>query len=112
VKIGDEARIGAASLVISDVPPMSVATGVPARVGLGFSGKGLKDLTDNKLPDPIADTFRFLSRQVETLEGRLAEIEKEQGIAMELNGSLEEKKRELRRIFSPFNEEYMSGAGI
>ncbi|MEZ5458846.1 MAG: hypothetical protein R3E65_05920 [Steroidobacteraceae bacterium] len=32
VKIGDGARIAANSLVISDVPPGSVAMGVPARV--------------------------------------------------------------------------------
>jgi serine O-acetyltransferase len=112
VTIGNDARVGAASLVISDVPPRAVAVGVPARVGLGFSGKDLQDLTDNKLPDPVADAFRFLSRQVGTIEGRLLELEKHQGIAREFNGSLEEKKHEFQRIFSPFNEEFTSGAGI
>jgi serine O-acetyltransferase len=112
VHIGEGARIGAASLVIKDVPAQAIAIGVPARLGLGFSGKELQEITENRLPDPVADAFRFLSRQVETLEGRLAEMEKMQGITMELNGGLEEKKREIRRIFSPFNEEYMAGAGI
>ncbi len=37
VKIGDGARIAANSLVISDVPPGSVAMGVPARVWKNLS---------------------------------------------------------------------------
>ncbi|MGD0276547.1 MAG: serine O-acetyltransferase [Syntrophales bacterium] len=112
VHIGDGARIGAASLVIIDVPPRALAVGVPARLGLGFSEAELQDLTDNKLPDPIADAFRFFGRQIETLETRLAELEKQQGIAVELNGYLEEKKKEIERLFSTSPEEFKSGEGI
>ncbi|NQU03603.1 MAG: serine O-acetyltransferase [Syntrophaceae bacterium] len=112
VTIGNDARVGAASLVIGDVPPRAIAVGVPARVGLGFSGKDIAELTDNRLPDPVAEAFRFLSHHVETLEARLLELEKQQGITVEINGSLEEDKREVLRIFSPFDEEFTSGAGI
>jgi serine O-acetyltransferase len=112
VTIGDGARVGAASLVIGDVPPKALAVGVPARLGLGFSDRDLQELTDNKLPDPVADAFRFLSRKVETLECRLSEVERQQGITAEIDESMEEKTKEYHRIFSPFSEEFISGAGI
>jgi serine O-acetyltransferase len=112
IHIGDGARIGAASLVIKDVPECAVAIGVPARLGMGFSGKDLQELTENRLPDPIADAFRFMGHQLETIENRLAEVEKGQGITMEDKGNLEENKLEIHRIFSPFSEEFINGSGI
>ena len=111
VVIGDGARIGAASLVIHDVPAEAIAVGVPARLGLGFSGKEIQEMTDNKLPDPIAEAFKFLGRQIETLEKRMAEIEQHQGIKVELDQYVEEKKREIMRTFSS-EEDFSVGAGI
>ena len=111
VVIGDGARIGAASLVIHDVPAEAIAVGVPARLGLGFSGKEIQEMTDNKLPDPIAEAFKFLSKQIETLEKRMAESEQHQGIRVELDQFVEEKKREIMGIFSS-EEEFSVGAGI
>jgi len=111
IVIGDGARIGAASLVIHDVPAEAIAVGVPARLGLGFSGKELQEMTDNKLPDPIADAFKFLGKQIETLEMRMAEIEQQQGIKVELDQYVEEKKQEIMRMFSS-EEEFSVGAGI
>jgi serine O-acetyltransferase len=111
IVIGDGARIGAASLVIHDVPAEAIAVGVPARLGLGFSGKEIQEMTDNKLPDPIAEAFKFLGKQIETLEKRMAEIEQEQGIKVELDQYVEEKKQEIMRAFSS-EEDFSVGAGI
>jgi serine O-acetyltransferase len=111
VLIGDGARIGAASLVIHDVPPEAIAVGVPARLGLGFSGKEIQEMTDNKLPDPIAEAFNFLGRQIGTLERRMAEVEKREGVIVELDQYVEEKKQEIMRMFSP-EEDFSVGAGI
>lgn len=111
IVIGDGARIGAASLVIHDVPAEAIAVGVPARLGIGFSGKEIQELTDNKLPDPIAEAFKFLGKQIETLEKRMAEVEQQQGIKVELDQYVEEKKREIMRIFSSEGE-FSVGAGI
>ena len=71
----------------------------------------MEELTDNKLPDPIAEAFKFLGRQIETLENRMAEIEQHQGIRVELDQYVEEKKLEIMRMFSP-EDEFSSGAGI
>ena len=111
IVIGDGARIGAASLVIHDVPAEAIAVGVPARLGLGFSGKEIQEMTDNKLPDPIAEAFKFLGKQIETLERRMADVEQQQGIKVELDQYVEEKKQEIIRIFSS-EEEFSVGAGI
>jgi len=111
IVIGDGARIGAASLVIHDVPDGAIAVGVPARLGLGFSGKEIQEMTDNKLPDPIAEAFKFLGRQIDTLEKRMAEIEKREGVMVELDQYVEERKQKITRMFSP-EEEFSVGAGI
>jgi serine O-acetyltransferase len=111
IHIGDNARIGAASLVIKDVPSHAVAIGVPARLGMGFSGRELQEITENRLPDPIADAFKILSGQIEFMEKRLAEIERHEGIHAELDRFLEEKKQEIMRVFSQ-DEEFSTGAGI
>jgi serine O-acetyltransferase len=111
IVIGDGARIGAASLVVHDVPAGAVAVGVPSRLGLGFSGKEMQELTDNKLPDPIAEAFKFLGRQIESLEKRTAEMEQQQGIKVDLDQYVEEKKQEIMRMFSS-EDEFSSGAGI
>ncbi|MGZ6276150.1 MAG: hypothetical protein ACXWMI_08580, partial [Syntrophales bacterium] len=76
-----------------------------------FSGKQIQEMTDNKLPDPIAEAFKFLGKQIETLENRMAEIEQEQGIKVELDQYVEEKKQEIMRAFSS-EEDFSVGAGI
>ena len=111
ISIGDGARIGAASLVVKNVPAHSVAVGVPARVGVGFSAKEIQDFGHNKLPDPIADAFKFLGRQIENVEERLGAVEQLQGIKVDIDRYVEEKKREIKEIFS-ITEEFESGAGI
>ena len=111
IHIGDNSRIGAASLVIHDVPANALAVGVPARVGLGFSARELRELDHNKLPDPIAEAFRFMGRQIEVLQDRLAKMESERGIRVEFDRYVEEKKKEIMRMFAE-NGEFTTGAGI
>jgi serine O-acetyltransferase len=111
IVVGDGAKIGAASLVVKDVPPNSIAVGVPARVGVGYSAKDINDFGHNKLPDPIADAFKFLGRQIDSIEDRLGAVEQMQGIKVEIDRYVEEKKRELAETFS-ITEEFESGTGI
>ena len=72
IKIGDNVRIGANSVVVIDVPPNSVVVGVPGRI---VSRKGEKiekiDLRHGDLPDPLAITLSTLKARIEYLENKL-----------------------------------------
>jgi len=80
-------------------------------LGMGFSGKEIQEITENRLPDPIADAFKILSNEIEAMEKRLVEVERLQGIHAELDRLIEEKKKEIMHIFSP-EEEFSTGEGI
>lgn len=111
IHIGDNSRVGAASLVIHDIPANALAVGVPARVGMGFTGRELQELDHNKLPDPIAEAFRFMGRQIELLQERCCKLEDSQGIKIEFDQYVEEKKKEIMRMFGE-NGEFNKGDGI
>ncbi|MFH0807615.1 MAG: serine O-acetyltransferase [Elusimicrobiota bacterium] len=68
IKIGDQARVGAGSVVLKEVPNGATVVGVPGRVVVGFSQEDLNKLEHNKLPDPIAEGFDFLTKRIDKLE--------------------------------------------
>lgn len=72
IKIGDNVKIGANSVVLKSVPPNSTVTGVPARV-IKTEGQRLPDATmdHTNLPDPIADRFEALERELIELRKKL-----------------------------------------
>ncbi len=74
IKVGEGARLGAASLVIHDVPAKAVAVGVPAIVNLGSSGREIQTLAHNKLPDPVSEALHFLQKQITDLDRKLEEL--------------------------------------
>ncbi|MFH1540957.1 MAG: serine O-acetyltransferase [Elusimicrobiota bacterium] len=112
IKIGDNSRIGAGSVVVSDVPPNSTAFGIPARVGVGFSQKEIEMLEHGKLPDPVADAIRFIVREQEKIEERLKKVETLDGITAEIDKYLEMKKKEIEKEFFTSDEKYSEGSGI
>ena len=78
VNIGDNVKIGANSVVVTDVPPNSVVVGVPGKV---VSRKGEKiekiDLRHGDLPDPLTLTIKTLDKRIKELENKvLGEKEK------------------------------------
>ncbi|MBK7859092.1 MAG: serine O-acetyltransferase [Archangiaceae bacterium] len=74
ITVGDNARIGSGSVVISDVPPGATVVGVPGRI---VKAKGPVDVLDHAaLPDPVADVLRSLAHQQEMLVERLATLER------------------------------------
>lgn len=112
LKIGDNSRVGAGSVVVSDIPPDSTAVGIPARVGVGFSAKDIEMLEHGKLPDPVADAIRFIVKGQEKLEERLKKIESLEGITSEIDKYVEEKKKEIEKEFFTSDEEFSEGSGI
>src|SRR5205085_3028934 len=71
ITIGHGAKIGANSVVITDVPPNSTVVGNPGHP-VRVDGKRVEgpDADWIHLPDPVADAIRGLSARIGTLERR------------------------------------------
>ena len=104
INVGDNARIGAGSVVLSDVPPGATVVGIPGRIGLGFSGKEIQALEHSKLPDPVADAIRLVLRGQDLLEKRLSKLENLEGITSEIDKYIEKKKKEIEKEFAEERE--------
>lgn len=72
-KVGDNSKIAANAVVLSEVPPDSTAVGVPARVVK--RGNQRVDLDQVHIPDPVSQELCKMEHKIEILEKRLAEIE-------------------------------------
>ncbi|MFC2092202.1 serine O-acetyltransferase [Elusimicrobiota bacterium] len=113
IDIGDNSRIGAGSVVISDVPSNATVVGVPGKVGLGFSGKEIELLEHGKLPDPIADALRFFMKENEKLQERVKNLETLEGVISKIDERIEEKRKEIEKIFAKkTGEQFLDGEGI
>ncbi len=74
IEVGEGARVGAGSVVVTDVPPYSTVVGVPGRtVGVRFPDT--KPI--QRLPDPEAETIAALQQRLLELEERLAWLERD-----------------------------------
>jgi serine O-acetyltransferase len=75
ITVGHGAKIGANSVVITDVPPNSTVVGNPGHV-VRVDGRQVEgpDADWIHLPDPVADAIRGLSSRIEALEHAVAEL--------------------------------------
>src|SRR5438094_4570332 len=75
IKIGDNVKIGANSVVLKSVPPNSTVIGVPARIIKTEGRERLPEATmdHTNMPDPIADRFEALERELIELRKKLDE---------------------------------------
>jgi serine O-acetyltransferase len=75
ITVGHGAKIGANSVVITDVPPNSTVVGVPGHP-VRVDGKRPEgpDTDWIHLPDPIAEAIQALSSRIEELERLVAEL--------------------------------------
>jgi serine O-acetyltransferase len=72
VNIGENARIGAGSVVVTNVPPNATVVGVPGHV-VAFHDTG--DDTVVRLPDPEWDRIDELEGKMRQLDARLTALE-------------------------------------
>ena len=74
IVVGHGAKIGANSVVITDVPPNSTVVGNPGHV-VRVDGRKVEgpDADWIHLPDPVADAIKGLAARIEALERALAE---------------------------------------
>ncbi len=77
--IGGGSRIGASSVVISDVPPGCTVVGVPARI-VYREGEGKTDdllpvsFEHHELPDPVEAAIQALNQRIAALEKELSQL--------------------------------------
>lgn len=106
ITIGENAKIGAGSVVIHDVPANSTVVGNPGRPVRERGRKvGAADLDWTHLPDPVADAMQSLVRRVVELENEFKDAFPEK--REEIEKAQETGERELDRVF-----DYYRGLGI
>jgi serine O-acetyltransferase len=79
ITIGDHSKIGAGSVVVTEVPPQSTVVGIPGRV-VQRSGEHIVetiDLDHHDLPDPEANAINYLADKVRELERELHQLRQE-----------------------------------
>ncbi|WP_456279525.1 serine O-acetyltransferase EpsC [Bacillus sp. AK128] len=74
ITIGEHSKIGAGSVVLHDVPANSTAVGIPGRVVIQDGVRIKQDLDHCNLPDPVADKFKELEREIEGLQRELKQL--------------------------------------
>jgi serine O-acetyltransferase len=70
ITIGENSRVGAGSVVLSDVPPNSTVVGVPAHI-VYRNGQRVLITDPHSIKDPLSDALIAISARVEELELRL-----------------------------------------
>jgi len=76
IEVGSCAKVGANSVVVSDVPANSTVVGNPGHP-VRVEGRRVEgpDADWIHLPDPLADAIKTLSERISRLEERLGELD-------------------------------------
>jgi serine O-acetyltransferase len=74
--IGDNSKVAANAVVLSEIPENSTAVGIPAKV-VKREGVRVGDLDHIHIPDPVAQQIRRLEDKLSALEDELAAIKQE-----------------------------------
>ncbi|MGD0795540.1 MAG: serine O-acetyltransferase [Dehalococcoidales bacterium] len=103
ITIGDDARIGAGSVVIKSVPPGVTVVGVPGRI-VTKTERPILDLQHGRLPDPVAEAIRLVLKDQQLLEERLKRLEEASSLPVPSNELAGERKA--------IEKEFSEGEGI
>jgi len=74
--VGADSRIGAGAVVLREVPPDSTVVGNPGRI-VRANGKRVDPLDHATLPDPLANAFEGINKDLHELRSRLQALENE-----------------------------------
>lgn len=109
ITVGDNAKIGAGSVVVKRVPANCTVVGVPGRVVVD-NGKRLdpmEQLEHGHLPDPEVQAIKCLMDRINKLEERLEKSAPKNKENVADYKALQKKSKERDYL-----EEFISGAGI
>jgi serine O-acetyltransferase len=76
VKIGDNSKIGANSVVVNEIPPNSIVVGIPGKVVFRVEGDKRIQMDSAFMPDPQSRAIASLIDRVKKLEEKLGGQEK------------------------------------
>lgn len=82
IVVGDDAKIGAGSVVVRDVPPNSTVVGIPGHIVLQ-DGKPVRNVPPPSrvfMPDPSAAEIEQLEERIVALERRIADLQRSPGL--------------------------------
>ena len=70
ITIGDNVRIAAGAVVLTDIPDNCTAVGVPARI-VRRNGAKIVDMDQVHIPDPVSQELCKLQHQIDVLKEEL-----------------------------------------
>lgn len=95
--VGENSKIGAGSVVLTEVPPNSTVVGVPGRVVKRDNMKVPREELDQvHLPDPVLGDLNELRNENARLREEMEKLHKRQAQCIELLQKTEEKSEEKR----------------
>jgi serine O-acetyltransferase len=74
ITVGENSRVGAASVVIDDVPENSTIVGVPGHI-IFRNGKRVVITNPREIRDPLSDALHEVVQRVEKLEEQVKDAE-------------------------------------
>jgi serine O-acetyltransferase len=97
ITIGENARIGAGSVVVKSVPPGATVVGIPGRV-VEEHRQPAASLEHGRLPDPVAEAIGLVLAEQAKLDKRLGNLEGQSGVTVPPD-KLRERIREIMQGF-------------
>lgn len=79
ITIGENAKIGAGSVVLQEVPANSTVVGIPGRIVVQDGIRVKKDLNHRNLPDPISDRLKEMQEEIIKMKEEIERLKRERG---------------------------------